>query len=125
MINIYTLIFLLILIIFFIWVLKKKINIEDFGQFLWMPTRNTRLMSYDLRGDPAGLMIYPPYYSYNAPFATYLYRSDRYDIDGRYFVAKNNPIENQALYENDNKKRLFFNVSPFASGRYIYKTRKD
>ena len=125
MIIIYGLIFLLFVIIFFIWVLKKKIDIEDFGQYLWMPTRNTRLMSYDLRGDPAGLMIYPSYYNYNAPFATYLYKADRYDIDGKYYVQKKNPIKNQALYENDNQKRLFFHVSPYASGNYLFKTRKD
>ena len=123
MINIYTLIFLLILIIFFIWVLKKKINIEDFGQFLWMPTRNTRLMSYDLRGDPAGLMIYPPYYSYNAPFATYLYRSDRYDIDGKYYVPKPAESTKPTKPAKSTKEKIkYINIYP---GRYIYKTRKD
>ena len=44
--------------IFFIWDIKEPFNNR---LFLWMPTRNTRLMSYDLRGDPHGLIIYPSY----------------------------------------------------------------
>jgi hypothetical protein len=55
-----------------------------------MPTRNTRLMSYDLRGDPYGLIIYPSYHNYLAPFMTYLYSNSKYDIGGRYLVRKKN-----------------------------------
>jgi len=79
-------IFILILIfIFFKWDIKETFYN---GLYLWMPTRNTRLMSYDLRGDPYGLIIYPSYYSYLAPFSRYLYTNNVYDIFGRYIVRK-------------------------------------
>jgi len=112
---------LILLIFFFIWVLRnnKRFFSENFAQYLWMPTRNTRLMSYDLRGDPYGMVVYPSYYSYNAPFATYLYRSDRYGIDGKYYV-----VGKQPLYEKDNKKRIFFHQSPWISGKYLFRTRR-
>jgi len=71
--------------IFFIWDIKESFNNR---LYLWMPTRNTRLMSYDLRGDPHGLIIYPSYYNYLAPFSRYLYTNNVYDIFGRYIIRK-------------------------------------
>ncbi len=59
-----------------------------FPYFLWMPTRSTRLMSYDLRGDPFGYYVYPSYTSWVAPFRYFIYSPARYDISGRYVIPK-------------------------------------
>lgn len=84
--NLIIIIIILFLIyLFFKWDIKESFNNR---LFLWMPTRNTRLMSYDLRGDPYGLIIYPSYHNYLAPFMTYLYSNSKYDIGGRYLVRK-------------------------------------
>ena len=74
-------IILLLMYIFSIWDIR-----ENF--YLWMPTRNTRLMSYDIRGDPYRLIIYPPYFNNLAPMATYLYSGNSYDISGRHRIYK-------------------------------------
>ena len=107
---------IVIVILFFIWGLKKET--ENFGQYLWMPTRDTRLMSYDIRRDPFAYRIFPPYYAYNSPFATYLYGGYRYDIDGRYYVQK--PVN-----RTKDVKRFYFKKSSYSPDNYIYKRRKD
>ena len=60
--------------------------------FMWMPTRSTRLMSYDLRGDPHALMVYPSYYSWMAPFNVYKYGPSVYNITGQYIIPKSNNL---------------------------------
>jgi hypothetical protein len=67
-----------------------------------MPTRNTRLMSYDLRGDPYGLIIYPSYHNYIAPFARYLYTNSVYDIFGRYIIQKPRRITKRRIVKQEN-----------------------
>jgi len=52
-------------------------------------------MSYDIRGDPFSYFVYPPYFSWNAPFSYYLYNGDRYDISGRYLIPKRYKINNE------------------------------
>jgi hypothetical protein len=101
-------IILLLMYIFSIWDIR-----EDF--YLWMPTRNTRLMSYDIRGDPYGLIIYPPYFNYLAPMATYLYSGNTYDITGRYNIYK--PKKrlnkgNQIRKVSKRGSRMRFRISP-------------
>ena len=122
--NLTILLILFIIIIFFIYYLKNNWNqTEKFGQFLWMPTRFTRLMSYDLRGDPYSFVVYPPYYSLNAPFATYLYRTDRYAIDGNYYKQKPSYYN-----QNDDKNIVFKKSSYLPEGeyqKYVFKTRKS
>jgi len=107
---------IVIFVIFFILDLKKET--EKFGQYLWMPTRDTRLMNYDIRGDPFAYRVFPPYYAYNSPFATYVYGGYRYDIDGRYYVQK--PVN-----KTDNKNKIYFRKSSHYPNKYIYKTRKS
>jgi len=116
MIIIYIILYFIILFIFLIWGINKRV--ETFGQYLWMPTRFTRLMSYDLRGDPYSFVVFPPYYSYNAPFATYLYKTDRYGIDGKYYIFNSNK-------ESRNDEKVVFRKSSFFPDNYIYKTRKS
>jgi hypothetical protein len=107
---------IVIVVLFFIWGLKKET--EKFGQYLWMPTRDTRLMNYDIRGDPFAYRVFPPYYAYNSPFATYLFGGYRYDIDGRYYVQK--PVD-----RINDTKRFYFKQSSYYPDKYIYKTRKN
>jgi hypothetical protein len=75
--------FIILLILFSIWDIK-----ESFigSSYLWIPTRNTRLMSYDLRGDPFGYILYPSYW--NIPYTYYAFSPNRYDIFGRYIKPK-------------------------------------
>ena len=97
-------IILLLMYIFSIWDIR-----EDF--YFWMPTRNTRLMSYDIRGDPFGLIIYPPYYNYLAPMATYLYSGNTYDITGRYKIYK--PKKSISKVKQKGKApKMPFRISP-------------
>jgi len=123
--NLTILLILFFIILLFIWYLKKNLKeIEKFGQFLWMPTRFTKLMSYDLRGDPYSFVVFPPYYSLNAPFATYLYRTDRYAIDGSYYKEK------PKYYNQSDDKNIVFKKSSYLpevnyQGNYMYKTRKS
>ena len=86
---------IIIIIIITLILLSFKWDIKESfynGLYLWMPTRNTRLMNYDLRGDPYGLIIYPSYHNYTSPFMRYLYTDNRYDIFGRYYVDKSRKI---------------------------------
>ena len=43
-------------------------------------------MSYDLRGDPFGYILYPSYW--NIPYTYYAFSPNRYDIFGRYIKPK-------------------------------------
>ena len=80
---------LLVILLFFIFFIRNiKENFVVTPNFLWMPTRSTRLMSYDLRGDPFGYYVYPSYYSWGIPYPVYLYANTRYDINGRYLIPR-------------------------------------
>jgi hypothetical protein len=71
---------------------------------LWMPTRSTRLMSYDLRGDPYGYYIYPSYYrGWYAPYPFYIFNNTRYDIFGRYIIQKPKKINKKIIKKKENK----------------------
>jgi len=96
-----------IIIFSFIWNIK-----ENFGQsYLWIPTRNTRLMSYDLRGDPFGSILYPADWNmipwnmsgriFNVPYVYYAFKPSRYDINGRYIVPK---IKKKVIKKREIKK---------------------
>ena len=82
--------FLLFIYIFFIRDLKEGFFLMSPRYYplygFGIPTRSTRLMSYDLRGDPFAYYIYPSYYSWGAPFNAYLYSPARYDITGKYLI---------------------------------------
>jgi len=82
-----------LIIIYFIWDIREDFYVNPY--FLWAPTRSTRLMSYDIRGDPFSYYVYPPYFSWNAPFSYYLYNGDRYDISGRYLIPKRYKINTE------------------------------
>jgi hypothetical protein len=92
----------ILVIIYFIWDIR-----ENFYNpyFLWAPTRSTRLMSYDIRGDPFSYFVYPPYFSWNSPFRYYLYNGDRYDIFGRYLVPKRYNRERNINDKQNNSKK--------------------
>lgn len=86
MLNIILIFAILFIIIYSIWDIKEGFYIG--GNYLWMPTRSTRLMSYDLRGDPFGYYIYPSYLNWGAPFRYYVYNPSRYNIFGKYIIQK-------------------------------------
>ncbi len=79
--------FIIILILLIFIYLFSKSHIKE--KFWWVPTRSTRLMSYDLRGDPFGYYLYPFYsWGWGAPYQLYYYSPARYDIFGRYIIPK-------------------------------------
>jgi len=84
--NIVILLVILISFIFFIRNIREDFFI--YPNFVWIPTRSTRLMSYDLRGDPHRYFVYPSYYSSEVPLPVYLYGQTRYDINGRYLIPR-------------------------------------
>jgi hypothetical protein len=88
--NIVILLVILILFISFIRNIKEDFFI--YPNFVWIPTRSTRLMSYDLRGDPHRYYVYPSYYSSQVPLPVYLYGQTRYDINGRYLIPRSKNI---------------------------------
>jgi len=93
------------IIIYFIWDIRENFYVNPY--FMWAPTRSTRLMSYDIRGDPFSYFVYPPYFSWTAPFSYYLYNGDRYDISGRYLIPKRYKInieKRNSDSKNDPKK---------------------
>jgi hypothetical protein len=92
-------ILLLLFFIFFKSHIKEKFWL-GYPQ-LWMPTRSTRLMSYDLRGDPFGYYIYPPYMSWMMPYRYHLFSPARYDINGRYIVPKGKKIKKVRKIKTD------------------------
>ena len=88
-------ILLLILFIYFFFIrdLKESFFLMSPRYFpmtgfyrLGIPTRSTRLMSYDIRGDPFAYNIYPSYYSWGSPYNAYIYSPTKYDITGRYII---------------------------------------
>lgn len=86
-------IIILILLLFIYFFFKSHIK----EKFWWVPTRSTRLMSYDIRGDPFGYYLYPYYpWGFGVPYQYYLYSPARYDIFGRYIVPK--PRENKKTH---------------------------
>ena len=93
----------ILIIIYFIWDIRE--NFYNNPYFLWAPTRSTRLMSYDIRGDPFSYFIYPPYFSWNAPFSYYLYNGDRYDISGRYLIPKRYKINTERRVSSEKGKK--------------------
>jgi hypothetical protein len=92
----------ILIILYFIWDIREHFYNP---YLLWTPTRSTRLMSYDIRGDPFSYFVYPSYYSWNAPFRYYLYNGDRYDIFGRYLVPKRYARDNRENERNINNKQ--------------------
>jgi len=105
----YIVILVLILLLLIIFIRDIKENFFFAPNFLWMPTRSTRLMSYDLRGDPFGYYVYPSYYSWGAPFQVYLYSPARYDINGRYIIPK---PKNMAKKDKKNIKMVENKIKP-------------
>jgi len=95
----YILLLLILLCIyyFFIYDIKEK--------FWWIPTRSTRLMSYDIRGDPYGYYLYPFYsWGWGAPYQYYIYSPARYDIFGRYIVPKPKESDKTKKLKKESKK---------------------
>jgi len=85
----FLIIVIILIVIVFKWDIKEKFLMSPHYPYLnWMPTRNTRLMSYDLRGDPHGLIIYPSYYSWLSPFSVYRYGPAVYNITGNYIIPR-------------------------------------
>ena len=88
--NIVILLILLLIFIFFIRDIREHFYVSY--PYLWIPTRSTRLMSYDLRGDPFGYYVYPSYFSWTTnpgvPYRYYSYSPTRYDINGQYIIPK-------------------------------------
>jgi len=108
--NHIVLILFILYVFYFIWDLKEHFYVNPY--FLWAPTRSTRLMSYDIRGDPYLYYVYPPYFSYTNPFSYYLYNGDRYDISGRYLrLRRNRDGKNERNVKNEKRVNNVKNVN--------------